>query len=354
MTLLFIYFVLAIGLSFLCSVLEAVLLSITPSYIRRQVREESSIGRSLQLFKEDIDRPLSAILTLNTIAHTAGAIGVGAQATRMFTGSGWTVAGIHVSVEGIIASAMTLAILILSEIIPKTLGANNWKSLVPFTVRTLRVMLFVLWPFTALSQLITRGLKKDKDKSVLTRSDFVAMTYAVTEEGVIDEDESKMIHNILRWNNIPARKIMTPRTVIFACQQDRTIADLYGDGNLRYSRIPVFGKDMDDITGFILKDDLLDALIQGRGDRPVSSIMRNLMAVPETIYIDAAFALLMERREHIALVVDEFGGAEGIITLEDIMETILGTEIVDEFDDVADLQELARKKGMRRLDRKDT
>jgi len=348
---LIVFFVLAIGFSFLCSVLEAVLLSITPNYIRIKTNEGAKIGEDLKKFKQDIDRPLSAILTLNTIAHTVGAIGVGAQAAKVFTDKAWEVFGLHISVEGVIAGVMTLFILILSEIIPKTLGANNWKALAPFTVRTLKILNVVLWPFVALSQLITRGLKKEKEKSVLSRSDFLAMTYAITEEGVIDEEESKVIHNILRWNDITARKVMTPRTVLVACKEDRSIRDFYDSRELRYSRIPVFKANMDDVDGYILKDDVLDAIVKGNGDEPVSTIKRKIHIIPETMYLDKAFAALMDLKEHLALVVDEFGGVEGIVTLEDIMETILGAEIMDETDRVADLQEMAKERGRKRLSR---
>jgi CBS domain containing-hemolysin-like protein len=350
--LLIIFFILAIGFSFLCSVLEAVLLSITPSYVRIKENEDSSIAISLKRFKQDIDRPLSAILTLNTIAHTVGAIGVGAQAAAVFGQRYFDLFGLHVSFEGLIAGFMTLAVLILSEIIPKTLGANNWRALAPFTVRTLRVLNFLLWPFIWISQLITRGLKKEKEKSVLSRTDFLAMTYAVTEEGVIDEDESKIIHNVLQWNDITARQIMTPRTVLVACKEDTTIEDFYKSQQLRYSRIPVYKEKMDDIDGFILKDELLDAIVKGNGDQPVSTIKRKIHIIPETQYIDSVFSSLMERKEHIALVVDEFGGVEGIVTLEDVMETVLGAEIMDETDKVADLQEMAKRKGKRKLEGK--
>jgi len=347
--LLLVFFILAIGFSFLCSVLEAVLLSITPNYIHIQSNEGSKIGEDLKKFKKDIDRPLSAILTLNTIAHTVGAIGVGAQAAKVFTDEALNVFGFHVSMEGIIAGVMTLFILILSEIIPKTLGANNWKALAPFTVRTLKVLNVALWPFVALSQLITRGLKKEKEKSVLSRTDFLAMAYAITEEGVLDEGESKVIHNILRWNDVTARTVMTPRTVLVASPEDRTIKDFYDSRELRYSRIPVYKVNLDDISGYVLKDELLDAIVNGKGDDPLSSIKRKMIVIPETMYLDKVFAALMDRKEHLALVVDEYGGVEGIVTLEDIMETILGTEIMDETDRVADLQSVAKEKGRKRL-----
>ena len=342
-------FIFAISFSFLCSILEAVLLSISPSYVHVKDAEGSRIAKNLKKFKQDIDRPLSAILTLNTIAHTIGSIMVGAQAVIIYEGQTWEPFGVHVPIEGLVAGLMTFAILIFSEIIPKTLGANNWKALVPFTVHTLKVLIFLLWPLIWLSQLITKQLKNEKEKSVLSRTDFLAMTYAVTEEGVIDEEESKIINNVLQWNDIASRQIMTPRTVLLACREETTIKAFYENKNLRYSRIPIYKERMDDIDSYFLKDDLLEAIVKGDGENPVSSIKRKMHIIPETQNIDKVFRALMSKKEHIALVVDEFGGVEGIVTLEDIMETILGTEIMDETDRVADLQEIAKQKGIDKL-----
>lgn len=349
MTVLLIFFTLAIGFSFLCSVLEAVLLSITPNYIRVKESQGSTVASDLKKFKQDIDRPLSAILTLNTIAHTVGAIGVGAQAAIIFKDSNLNLFGFEISLEGVVAGLMTLAILILSEIIPKTIGANNWRQLAPFTVRTLKVLNIILWPFIVVSQLITKKLKKEKEKSVLSRTDFLAMTYAITEEGVIDEGESKIIHNVLAWNNIATRDVMTPRTVLTVCQKDTTIEDFCNNVDVRYSRIPLYTENMDDIESFILKSQALEAMVKGHGADPVESISRKMTVLPETMQLDLAFRTIMAKREHVALIVDEFGGVEGIITLEDIMETVLGAEIMDETDKVADLQEMAKRKGKRRL-----
>jgi CBS domain containing-hemolysin-like protein len=197
MGLLIFFFLTSICFSFLCSIWEAVILSVTPSYVNRQVQEGTATGKLLQAYKQDIDKPLSAVLTLNTIAHTVGAIGVGAQAGKLFGTSTINLGITSLSYESFIAGAMTLAILILSEIIPKTIGANMWKELAPFTVRSLRVLMWVLFPFVWMSQLITKALKKDKERSVFSRADFAALTSAGLESGALDKSESKIIQNLL-------------------------------------------------------------------------------------------------------------------------------------------------------------
>ncbi len=318
--------------------------------MRIKESEGSGIAKDLKKFKEDIDRPLSSILTLNTVAHTVGAIGVGAQASALF---GHTVmfslAGFEFTVEAFVAVLMTLAVLILSEIIPKTIGANNWKALAPFTVSTLKVLNIILLPLIWLTQLITKGLKTEHGKSILSRTDFLAMTDAIAEGGVIKQDDSAIIRNVLYWDDIDVRSVMTPRTVLVACQENMSIQDFYNSKELRYSRVPIYGERLDDIHGYVLKDQMLDSMVKGKGDQPMASIKRKMHVIPETLHLDVAFNKLMDQKEHIALVVDEFGGVEGIITLEDIMETLLGKEIVDEYDNITDLQEEAKKRGKERL-----
>ncbi len=335
----------------MCSVWEAVLLSITPSFVEIEKEKGSDLGRTLQEYKDEIDRPLSAILTLNTIAHTVGAIGVGAQAGKVLGGSDVEIAGMALpfSWETIIAVLMTLAILILSEIIPKTLGANYWKGLVPFTVKSLKVISVILFPFVWISQLITKALKKDKSKSVLSRADFSAIARVGEKTGAIAPSESRIIDNLLRFSSIRVKDIMTPRTVVKVAKEDMTIRDFYEENKkLRFSRIPIFKESKDHIVGFVMKDDILSKIIDKDGDLNLNSIMRKITVLNDNLKIQQAFDLLVEDKEHIALVVDEFGGTAGIVTMEDIMETLLGIEIVDEFDNVEDLQELARKNWKKR------
>lgn len=346
MGLLIFYFTLSIGFSFLCSVWEAVLLSVTPSFVEIKNKQGSRTGRLLKQFKDDIDRPLSAILTLNTIAHTLGAIGVGAQAGRMYGDTNLIIAGTEMplSLEAFIGGVMTLAILILSEIIPKTLGANHWEKLSGFTANGINIMIYVLLPLVWLSQFITKKMKKDKSKSVLSRADFTAMAEIGEKEGIFKRNESKIIQNLMRLNTIRAKDIMTPRTVVKAADQERTIASFYeANQQLQFSRIPVYKDTKDHINGFVLKDEILGSMIHDNGSRPLKEIMREILIVNEQMPLPDLFNRLIEKREHIALVVDEFGGMAGIVTMEDVIETLLGLEIVDEQDNIEDMQSLARQ-----------
>ena len=351
MGLLIFFFLLSICFSFLCSIWEAVLLSVTPSFVEVEYKKGSRTGKLLKQFKEDIDRPLSAILTLNTIAHTLGAIGVGAQAGRAFGDGHMYIAGLEMpfSIEAFIGAAMTLAILILSEIIPKTLGANYWQQLSGFSAVAINLLIYALLPLVWLSQFITRRMKKDKLKSVLSRADFTAMAELGEKEGIFKSNESRIIQNLLRLNTIRAKDIMTPRTVVKTADQERTIPSFYeANQQLPFSRIPVFKDNKDHINGFVLKDEILSNMIHAKGDRPLREIMREIMIVNEQMDLPGLFNRLIEKREHIALVVDEFGGMAGIITMEDVIETLLGLEIVDAQDNIEDMQSLARKNWEKR------
>lgn len=344
--LLLIFFLVSIGFSFLCSILEAVLLSITPSFITSELQSGSAKGKLLEEYKRDIDKPLSAILTLNTIAHTAGAIGVGAQAGNVFKNpNAFDLFGFPVSWESIVAVVMTLAILILSEIIPKTIGANNWKSLSGFTVQTIRVLLFLLFPFVWVSQLITKKLKKDKEKSVLSRSDFAAMTMAGESSGALAKGESKIINNLLNFEKMSVRDIMTPRTVAYMLDQEMTIKDFDRSTSSKvFSRIPVYKDEKDNVIGVVLKDDILSCLIEKGHDTKIKDIMYDVHVVKDNIDLPQLFNQLTKEKQHLFIVKDEFGTVVGLVTMEDLFETLLGQEIVDESDKVIDLQEYARQK----------
>jgi len=345
MVLLIIFFLVSIVFSFLCSVWEAVLLSITPAYISQQKQAKTKIGIDLESFKEDIDRPLSAILTLNTIAHTAGAIGVGAQAGKLF-GKNYIDLGFYeLSYESIIAVIMTLAILVLSEIIPKTIGANLWRKLAPFTIRSLNVLLIALFPFVWLSQRITKTLKKDKNKSVFSRADFKALTHAGEESGALAKKESTIIKNLLRFEAIQVKNIMTPRTVMIMADEEITLQEFYNTHEkLRFSRIPIYHNQPDNISGFILKDELLENLVRDNDEWPLHQIRKDVLAVNQDKPLPELFDALTQNRAHMAIVVDDFGSLVGLVSMEDVFETLLGLEIMDESDAVADLQELARKR----------
>ena len=342
-TLLLAFFLFALLFSFLCSLWEAVLLSITPSHARLQSQQGTRVGRYLEDFKVNIDRPLAAILTLNTIAHTVGAIGVGAQAAAI-----WEQANPWIT-RIVVPGGMTIAILVFSEIVPKTVGALYWQHFVTFTVHSLRLLTTALAPFVWLSQYITRRLKRETTQPILTRTDFMTMAELGAEEGVFEAEESEMISNLIRFQTIQVRDVMTPRTVVMAAPESDSIAGYYhmAKGHV-FSRIPVHDESKDHVTGYVLKADLLMALVDGRGNQPIATLRRDIFAVGETFAITELFAELRARQEHLAVVLDEFGGMAGIVTMEDVIETLLGLEIVDETDTTVDMRELARRHRARR------
>jgi len=344
-SLLITFFLISIVVSFLCSLWEAVLLSITPGYAQAKLMEGSRIGQELQSFKENIDRPLAAILTLNTIAHTVGAIGVGAQAAQIW-------AEVNPMISSVaIPAIMTLGILILSEIIPKTIGANQWQKLAPFMAKSLLVIIFLLYPLVWLTQFITRALKNDKSQSVFSRSEFLAMAEIGVEEGHVGPQESEVIENLLLLHTVQAKDIMTPRPVVKLASEEMLIQDFFeGNKELPFSRIPLYERDSkEDVSGYFLKDKLHTSLLHDQGSEPLKSIKREIIIIHESFPVSDLFKLFLEKREHIALVVDEFGGMAGIITMEDVFETLLGTEIIDEADHTVDMQALAKEKWEQRV-----
>ena len=345
MILLIIFFSISILFSFLCSIWEAVLLSITPSYTQRKVQEGGIHGQLLAEYKKDIDRPLSAILTLNTIAHTVGAIGVGAQAGTLFGADDSISLGLFsLSYESLVAAVMTIAILILSEIIPKTIGANMWQTLAPFTIRSLRVLIWLLSPFVWVSKLITSSLKNEEGKSVLNRADFTAMATVGENSGTLDHSESTIIRNLMKLEVLKVRDIMTPRAVILTADQNMELMDFYKSRSpLPFSRIPIYDGRPDHISGMILKDELLEQLVEDNDHAPLKSIVRPIVAVKDDQSLQELFETLTKQRIHLAMVVDNFGSLVGLVSMEDLMETLLGFEIVDESDAEVNLQQLARQ-----------
>jgi CBS domain containing-hemolysin-like protein len=330
--------------------LEAVLLSVTPSFINTKLLKGGKMGKDLETLKGDIDKPLSAILTLNTIAHTVGAIGVGAQANIIFKGEDDF---LGISAESIVAGIMTLLILILSEIIPKTLGANYWRSLIGFTIKTIKGMMIVLAPFVWLSQLITKSWKKKDVGSVFSRADIMAMTNVSEEYGAIKKSESKVIQNLLNMNALTVHDIMTPMTVMVMADENQTLQEFYDKHEkFVYSRIPIYKDRSDNITGFFLKDDLLESLLNGKKNAQLSSLKRAVSFVSEKTVLLELLDQLGDNKEHISVVNDVYGSVVGIVTMEDVLETVLGHEIMDESDDISDLQAYARKKWEERTKRK--
>lgn len=341
MELLIFFFLVSIVFSFLCSIWEAVLLSIPPSYVATKEKEGGRAGMLLTKFKSDIDRPLAAILTLNTIAHTVGAIGVGAQAMNIWSNT--YVFGLNMAAV-VVPVIMTLAILILSEIIPKTLGANYWRILTGFTVSALNYVIYALAPLVWLSQRITNFLKKDRERSVLSRGEFAAMAEVVAEEGVIQKQEYKIIKSLLRFDTICAKDVMTPRTVVAAAEQSKSVGELYEETKSRqFTRIPIYDGTKDRVNGYVIRNDVLSNMLDGNSDKQIKEIGRAILVASVDESLPAVFNELLEKRQHIAIVVDSYGGMAGIVTMEDVLETLLGLEIVDEFDQTVDMQKLARE-----------
>ncbi|CAL2102427.1 Hemolysin [Tenacibaculum sp. 190130A14a] len=363
MTLLIVFAIVSIFFSFLCSILEAVLLSVTPTFINVKKKEGKVFATELEELKKDVDKPLIAILTLNTIAHTVGAILVGVQAkvayTELYGSNKVSYFGVEFTEElmvGVVSSIMTILILVASEIIPKTIGATYWKKLAGFTSKTLKILMFplkwtgILWLLQLTTKLI--GGKGAHGESVLSREDFHAMTDIAEQEGVFKESESKVIRNMINFKEVQAKHIMTPRTVLKTADENQTIQSFFEENkSLRFSRVPVYANNPDNITGYILKDQMLLAMVENKGNEPLSSIKRNIMVASRDLSIPSLFEKLIEQREHLALVVDEYGSVSGLVTQEDVIETLLGFEIMDESDNVADLQNLARKSWENRAKR---
>lgn len=335
MVLLFVYLLVALVFSFACSIMEAVLLSVNPSYIGLKEKEGSSIGKSLKEFKDNIDKPLAAILTLNTFAHTIGAAGVGVQAQELWGEESLTVVSI----------VLTLVILILSEIIPKTLGAIYWKSLAPVTVKFLKGLIFILYPLVYVSNLITKGLSNGEKSVLISRDEYEIITDMGHEEGIFTDAESKVIRNMLNFNNIRVEDIMTPRTVMLSVSEEISLDEFYErTDHIPFSRIPIYENNIDQITGFVLKDEILDSMISGKGKEKLKTLKRDVLTINKRKKLPELFKKLMESQEHLAIVIGEYGNTIGIVTMEDVIETLLGSEIMDELDNTEDLQELARKK----------
>lgn len=362
MSLLIFYAITAIFFSFLCSILEAVLLSVTPTFINIKKQENKPFAKDLELLKKDVDKPLIAILTLNTIAHTVGAILVGVQAkvaySELYGATSHKVLGIQFTEDimvGVVSTIMTILILVASEIIPKTIGATYWKQLANFTTKALHVLIFplkwtgILW----LLQLTTKLIGgKGHDGSVLSREDFHAMTDIAHEEGVFQESESKVIKNMLAFKDVATKDIMTPRTVMKVADENMTVEAFFNENQtLRFSRIPIYRDSIDNIIGLVLKDDVYKEMANDNGHKKLADVKRDIIVTSRNLPIQRLLDKLVENKNHMALVVDEYGTASGLVTMEDVIETLLGVEIMDESDNVADLQLLARKSWKTRAKR---
>ncbi len=341
--LLVLFVVMAIGLSFICSLAESALLTMTPSYIADVQERNPAKAIMLKRLKIDnIDQSLAAILTLNTVAHTVGSIGAGAQATIVF-GSAWF---------GVFSAFMTLAILFISEIIPKTLGTVYWRQLSGMVAYFVRGIIVLLYPLIWISERITKLLVSGKETDVFSRREFAALASIGEEAGQIDPLESRIIRNLLAFGAIKVEDIMTPRSVMLAFEQNNTVTELLADRpKLTFSRLPIYDGDLDNITGFVLKTDILLAKVNHAMHRPLTQFQREITFVFSKMKLFDLLELMLKNRIHIAITVGEYGEVKGLVTLEDVFETLLGLEIVDEIDRVEDMQALARQMMDRRVER---
>ena len=340
MTLLLIYLAIAIGVSFLCSILEAVLLSVTPAFIESQLEPKPRRGRVLKEVKENLDKSISSILILNTFAHTMGAAGVGAQATKVF-GVQW---------ETLIAVLLTLAILYLSEIIPKTLGARFWKQLALPAAQVIRWLVKLLYPLVWVSARLTNMFGSGGHASSINREELAALAKLGARHGSLGTQEGALLENILKLREINTAQILTPRTVVSALPASLTVREaMVTMKEVPFTRLPVYSNDLDNVIGMVLRPRILQAMLDEGGNNPLTDYMVPIHRVAAELRVPILLDLFIRRREHMFLVEDEYGQTAGIVTLEDAVETMLGREIMDESDTVADMQELARDRYRGRL-----
>lgn len=335
MGLILLYFLGALSLSFLCSVLEAVLLSTPMSYISMRENQGSKTATLMKQYKNNVDRPVGAILSLNTIAHTIGSAGVGAESVKIFGEQYF----------GLISAILTLLILVLSEIIPKTIGASYWRSLAMPSTRIIRVLILITYPLVLLSELITKVFTPRGNQASMSREEVSAMVDVGTTEGIFRESESKLIKSCIALSGVKARQIMTPSIVVESACQDLTVKDFQAKQSWSFSRIPVYAGDKDYITGYVLKDAVLKLLSEDQFHVKLSDLKRPILTFREEESVFQIWEKMLEKREHISVIIDEYGGLRGLVTMEDIIETMTGVEIVDEDDVAVDMQALAKEKS---------
>lgn len=332
---LFAYLFLALFVSFLCSIMESVLLSTPQSFLIVKHDRGHSWAQSFIDLKINIDKPLSAILSLNTVAHTVGAAGVGAEAVKIFGQASF----------GIVSAILTVLILIVTEIIPKTIGARYWRSLSKVSYFTIKTMIIIAYPLVVMSAFITRIISSNKVEQSTSREEIAALASLGTDEGLFSEKENKIIQNILKLKNIKVTEIMTPRVVVAAAQEELPLQDfLKNKEYLNYSRIPIYSGNDENITGYVLRQQVFENLAEDKHELVLKDIKRNIMVFPNSTVLYTLWERLLENKEHIALVVDEYGGLDGIVTLEDVIETLLGLEIIDENDTVTDMRKYAKER----------
>jgi len=334
--LLIIFFVLSVGVSFICSILESVLLSVNMSYVAVLEKERPTVGKLLKLHKENINKSIASILILNTIANTLGAAAVGAQAAIIFGND----AVVYVSI------ILTFAILFLSEIIPKTIGAIYWKNLAPVAAHIIRLFIWITYPIILTTLFVTNKISNGKmDANSQTKEELLESMLISEDEGVIDEKESDVIENILNLDNIKIGEILTPRSVVFALDEKMTIKEIIEtkEDIFKFSRIPVFHDSIEDVVGIVMTKRIFHQALKD-DSVTLGSIKKAVFSINENIPVSKALDLFIAKKDHMFLVMDNYDQTEGIVTLEDCVETILGVEIVDESDSTVDMRELAKLK----------
>ena len=339
MALLLFFLLGALGVSFLCSILEATLMSTPISYITMREEEGYKPAFRFKEYKQDTSRPIAAILSLNTIANTIGAAGVGRQATLLF-GSAWF---------GVVSAVTTILILVFAEIIPKTIGTTRWKSLMGFTTGAIRALIFLMYPLVLLIELLTRLIAPEEVETAVSRDEVSAMANVAEEEGDLEEDENTIIQNLISMDEVKAYEVMTPRVVCEIAPESMTLKSFYKNKRFRHhSRIPVFADNDEYITGYILRVEALQLMAEDKFDLTLGEIRRSVATFDEDTPLDKIWDEMLSKDEQIAIIINEYGSFQGILTLEDMIETLLGSEIVDENDTVRDMQQLAREKWKKR------
>jgi CBS domain containing-hemolysin-like protein len=335
--------VISLSFSFLCSILEAALLTVsTAELTERKTRGDKGAILMLEMKTEHLENSISAILTLNTIAHTIGATLAGAQAAKIWLDQGAAVFGF----------VLTILVLVATEIIPKTLGTVHASSLAGFVGRTIKILVFILKPMLFITHYLT-SLVARGDKKPISRGELIAMVDMAHMDATLDPEERNILTNVLKFDDIPISTIMTPRTVVTMVDKNASLEVLIHDDAISaYSRVPVFEDDRDNITGYVLVRDILKAAATGRDlNTSIDSFVRDIWFLPEVVSVDDAMRQFLERHEPMAMVIDEHGAVAGLLTLEDVLETVLGAEITDETDHTVDLRQLALQLRDQRLDR---
>lgn len=323
----------SIVMSALCSMLEATLLSTPLSYITGLEEQGRKGAERLKKLKQNSDRPISAILCLNTIANTVGASIVGSLVYEVYGDA----------IVGIFSTIFTLAILIFSEIIPKTIGTSYWRTLAVPAARIINFMIIITFPLVWVLERMQRLISSHSDQVSVSREDISAMVSVATEEEEIEKEEKKMIQNILKLDEVTAHEIMTPSVVVEMVPGNMTIREFYDSENT-HSRILVYDEDNDEyITGYVLRQEVLEKMAEDKFSATLNDILRPVLRFSEEDSVSDIWEILLEKKEHISVILDEYGSLRGIVTMEDVIETMLGHEIVDEKDEVVDMQEYAKE-----------